>query len=58
MAITISPTNAQAAPAEFRGTQLGVETSDHQLTSLQPTALLLLGVGLFGIAAVARRGSA
>jgi hypothetical protein len=58
MAIAIDPTNAQADPVEFRGTQHGVETRDHQSTSLQPTALLLLGVGLFGVAAVARRGVA
>lgn len=52
-ASTTSSTKTKVGPVEFTSSFLAQE-GDHQVT-LQPSALLLLSVGLFGIVAVARR---
>ena len=51
---SISSIESKSDPGEFPGSYLANQAGDHQVT-LQPSALLLLSVGLFGIVAVARR---
>lgn len=53
-ASTNSSTKTEVDPVEFTSSYLAQE-DDHQVTSLQPSALLMLSAGLFGIVAVARR---